>query len=1619
MDSSSSDCSESSHEEYCPKSYKKYKLKTTGGRKRSHKLVKPHKQIPQRKIASRSKSTSTNNLLASTSKSVIPQVKDYPDISKITIDDETHSNAHSAILETMSDFTDDKGVKLNPKLFNIGNQTLEQFLLGHARQETTHPLLQRSFAIPFPRFDASTKLNVDNYTTWKSTLDAFFAAQEIGYVFNDDPTTWSIDEKRINSRLAGIAMTTLSSEIIVSLSEAQKIDYWALMKHLKSQAYQMHDQRAYQLERDLIKMEFSSQSGSLRSFFANMTEKMTRYNEIAETKMDDSRKKKIMLEAIKNHPDFSAAYTFNSGSASKSLSFEELKNHLLATPKFDNQHQAGYQATDVANVANKHQQISKLKKPSPTFFCKFHKRYVHHTTENCLESKRSSSKQKQYKDKGNVAAIPELTYNEDSTYAYDFDDHSATLASHETDSLTGHVDHRKKPLNNSSEDLRSVLGVRHKVVQNIHYTNVMQRLDCRGKNFKHSAARKLNSNKLSLSNPQTEGQDFAESSSKNPKRKCVNNSLVSESPLIHFHNLKELNSQPNVNNSREFQHVIHKTLRGSDDQTNQQELNKTNLLYKNHSSVAFVSSENQGLNKSELRNESVKEFLWIIDSGASSHMTAHLSLLSNFSPSYEQKYVTIADGSKLLIEGHGEVSLMFKYQNTLRTLKLHNVAFVPGFNVNLLSVKALISDRNIKYVSFDQTFVRLQTKTNESIPIAKAHKSLYIFPQVVSDTYKSTPLSKNEFAHVCIHEWHKRTAHKHLDHVKKLAKALNFKVSKCDCDNDCEGCLKAKFHAQPFPQCSAKPDNPLDLVCSDIGGPEPLESLNGSIYYITITDACTDFTVVQTLRRKSDARIAIMNYFAWCKNCFNKYPSIFRSDNGGEFLGNELTSFMENNGIKHQRSTPYKQQQNGIAERKNRTLGDGMRAVLYQRQLPHFLWGEAINYVNDTFNSIPKKGQDKCPIDNFGNKSMQKAKFFEFGAPVYFETSPVSRTKLDPRGQSGLFMGYDHQAKAYRILKNRRIHIAHAITFVSDRLDDSEFNTQVQVNKNPSAQSQDVKTADMTRIFCEQTTSNDFPELRRSERIASKALSAQDSKDFVPKSYDQAIKCKEANHWVLAMEREMRALEDHNTWSVTELPQGRKAFGHKWVFKHKKEAGTIVGYKARLVANGYSQVADLDYDEIFAPVTRSATVRTMLALAGKLNWSIYQYDVDTAFLNGDIDKDIYMKCPKGFGFPENSVLKLQKSLYGLKQSARKWNEKFHKTLIDIGFKQSKADSCLYSYKHDEDTCYLICHVDDFLLSGPVETIIHNIASKIHYRFSIKAQGKVSNFLNIKISYENGSYNMNQAHYIETIATEFSLDEASPSKYPLDVGYYKLTDDKELEDITMYRKLIGMLLYVSTNTRPDIAVSVGILSQRLTKPRLLDMNEAKRIVKYLFHTRHYKLKLNDTTSDVIRHYSDADWANDPSDRKSISGCFSLIFGGAILWTSRKQTNITLSSTEAEFYALAETVKEAKWLYFILKDFNINVDLPIPILVDNMPTINYATNNKFSNNSKHIDIRLKFVHEFIKDNFIKLYHVGTKDNLADCLTKPLNGEALTKHRKLMNLIEVQNELKYKANFTSVHL
>jgi hypothetical protein len=515
-----------------------------------------------------------------------------------------------------------------------------------------------------------------------------------------------------------------------------------------------------------------------------------------------------------------------------------------------------------------------------------------------------------------------------------------------------------------------------------------------------------------------------------------------------------------------------------------------------------------------------------------------------------------------------------------------------------------------------------------------------------------------------------------------------------------------------------------------------------------------------------------------------------------------------------------------------------------------------------------------------------------------------------------------------------------------------------------------------------------------------------------PRTLKEAQSREDWPMWKTAMDIEIDTLLKANTWTPVQRPEDKNIVGSKWVFRIKYKAdGSIDKYKARLVARGFTQIYGVDYYDTYSPVARISSLRAVLAIAAHNDWEIESFDFNGAYLNGELDEDeeIYMQPPPGYDFEyEGEVLKLEKSLYGLKQAGRRWYETLSRALIDLGFWISENDPGIFIKYIDEDILILVIYVDDCTLTGSSAELIDEYIDILDSIFSLTHLGPIYWLLGIKIIRDRDArtISLSQTTYITNIIERFHLQDAKPLKTPMTPGTLPSKDDcpsDQTEHDYMakvpYREAIGSIMYAAIATRPDIAFAVSTLSQFLENPGRLHWEAVKRVLRYLSGTKDFKLTYG-TENHELTGYTDADGAAQKH-RKAISGHVFLINGGAISWSSRKQELVTLSTTEAEYVAATHAAKEATWLRKLLKEINIQDNTPTTLFCDNQSALKLATDDNYHARTKHIDTRYHYIRDVIAKGIINTVYCPTEDMVADALTKPLPAWKTFKHAQDLGL------------------
>lgn len=1054
-------------------------------------------------------------------------------------------------------------------------------------------------------------------------------------------------------------------------------------------------------------------------------------------------------------------------------------------------------------------------------------------------------------------------------------------------------------------------------------------------------------------------------------------------------------------------------------------------------------NKKKALLSQEVDTAGQNKVIWYIDSGASSHMSGNRNIFTNFFEKRANSKVYIADNTELECAGSGDIEVELM---TGESTTISNVTYVKNMTANLLSVNTMVK-KGFTVIFKEDGCKIIDAKSlkfeGEIIASATNVGGLYVL-----DT-KNHGTALMALGSDCHQLWHRRLAH--LNHVSMKA-LLNMSTGASFLANDkfdkCVTCINAKQQRKSFKVSKSKlAANRLDLLHTDLCSFEH-ESWSRAKYMFTIIDDCTRKVFAYFLKSKDGVTAAFEGFRTMIENeCDYKIKSV-RSDNGKEYCNERFENLLKINGIKHQLTVPYNPEQNGVAERYNRTIVEKMRAMMIDAKCDNRMWAEAANTAVYLINRSPtSKLHGMTPEEKWSGTKPDLSHLRVFGCPAYAHIPVQKRKKLDVKSKLYTFVGYCELTKGYRLIdpETHKLVVACSVEFLedvpvasayrkhknkaahlrtlqrsdhSDHSDEDELSIIAQSDEEEEfedeTETDDEEQDDSSHWDAQSRTTSDdnATKCSTSEEDTDRRYPARNRKekefpDFVsyicfegePDSYQDAISGSNSKKWKDAMQSEIDSLLKNNTYVLLEKPKNCNIVKNKWVFKIKKGAnGEILKYKARLVAKGCSQKFGVDYTETYSPVVSYSTLRFLFGLAVELNLQIQHYDVETAFLYGDLKEKIYMAQPEGFikKGDENKVCLLKKSIYGLKQSSRNFHFKTKEIFLKLGFRQNQYESCIFSKINGDSIIIIALYVDDYIVFHNDFDECDKLKNNLKSHFDIKDLGSAKQILGMTIERSNGKLKIHHKQYILNLLTKFGMLDSKPIGTPL-MPNLKLEKPNVVDQILPYQELIGSLMYLSVTCRPDIAYCASYLSQFNSAHDKTHWVAAKRVLRYLKGTMDYGLEYH-KTKEPLKCFVDADWGNDVNDRKSFSGFIFKMSGAAIHWESRKQKVVSRSSTEAEYISLSDGSREAVFLYNFAKDLLSKMSIckilipanGLKFFCDNNSAIALANNDLSNKRTKHIHIRYHYVKDQIVNGLINLNYLSTNEMLADFLTKSVSKE-----------------------------
>lgn len=970
---------------------------------------------------------------------------------------------------------------------------------------------------------------------------------------------------------------------------------------------------------------------------------------------------------------------------------------------------------------------------------------------------------------------------------------------------------------------------------------------------------------------------------------------------------------------------------------------------------------------------------WLIDSGCTNHMTHNKDLFRELSNASSSK-VRVGNGKYIAVRGKGTIAIS-TYSGTKF---ISDVLYVPEIDQNLLSVGQLIEKGYI--VLFENKTCLIKDVDGKDIFKVKMRgKSFALNP--LEEEQIAFPIKEN-----VTELWHKRLGHYHHQGLLQMkSKEMANDLPEFD-DHipNCKACQFGKQSRRPFPKATWRATKKLQLIHTDIAGPQRTPSLKGNLYYAAFIDDFTRMCWIYFLKHKSEVAHVFWNFKARVESESGCRIQSLRSDNGKEYTSEAFNRYCAEAGIHHQLTAPYTPQQNGVSERRNRFILEMARCMLHEKNLPKQFWAEAASTAVFLQNRLPTRAvRDKTPFEAwYGYKpSLNFLKIF--GCLCFTHVPQTKRDKLDKRALPGIFIGYSSVAKAYKVFQpqNGKMIISRDVHFMEDEewnWDDAK--EMKQTSKEPKLQFRILDKTDEGIEDWENEMVDDSPV--RGTRLLSDIYQRCNIAVCEPTNYEEA---KTDQNWIVAMKEELFMIEKNKTWELVSRPENRKVIGVKWVYRTKLNAdGSINKHKARLVVKGYAQIPGVDYSDTFAPVARLDIIRLLLAVAAQKNWKVFQLDVKSAFLNGYLQEEIYVEQPEGYvkEGEEDKVYLLKKALYGLKQAPRAWYSRIDEHLCNLGFAKSPSESTLYVKHNGDDVLIISLYVDDLLVTGNKACIVEKFKQEMMEVFEMTDLGLMAFFLGMEIKQSEHEVFICQKKYAKEILKKFKLGECREMSTPMNSKEKLCKEDgTEKIDQAYFRSLVGCLMYL-TATRPDILNVVSILSRFMHCASEWHLKAAKRVLRYVKGTCDFGIKFTRSKEFKLVGFSDSDWGGSIDDMKSTSGyCFTL-GSGIFSWSSKKQEIVAQSTAEAEFVAATSAVNQAFWLRKILIDLNLEQEASTEILVDNQAAIAISQNPVFHGKTKHFNIKLFFLREVQKDGAVTLVYCRTEDQIADVFTKPLS-------------------------------
>ncbi|CAI6010753.1 unnamed protein product [Closterium sp. NIES-65] len=521
-----------------------------------------------------------------------------------------------------------------------------------------------------------------------------------------------------------------------------------------------------------------------------------------------------------------------------------------------------------------------------------------------------------------------------------------------------------------------------------------------------------------------------------------------------------------------------------------------------------------------------------------------------------------------------------------------------------------------------------------------------------------------------------------------------------------------------------------------------------------------------------------------------------------------------------------------------------------------------------------------------------------------------------------------------------------------------------------------------------------------SPHLASLLLAPEGDPDALdiptPRSYAEAIEGPYSSQWQAAMDAEMASWKSTGTYVDAVPPPGANIVSGMWIFRVKRPPGSPPVFKARYVARGFSQRQGVDYFQTFSPTPKMTTLRVLLHVAAHRDYELHSLDFSTAFLQGSLHEEIWLRRPPGFtkSFPPGTQWSLRRPVYGLRQAPREWHDTLRTTLAALGFAPSTTDPSLFLRTDTSlPPFYILVYVDDLVFATADTAGLAYVKSELQKRHTCTDLGELRSYLGLQITRDRArrTITLTQSHMVQQVLQRFGFTYSSPQATPLPTRHSlsALPSDESVESSGPYAELVGCLMYLMTCTRPDLAYPLSILARYVApgRHRPEHMAAAKRVLRYLCSTSGMGLVLGGRSPVVLTGHADASWADDQATQRSSQGYTFSLGSGSVSWRATRSSSVLGSSCEAEIYAGAMAAQELRWLTYLLTDLGEPPRSPPVLYVDNKAMLPLCQEQRLEHRTKHIALRYFLARELQQRGQLRLAYVASEANTADVFTKAL--------------------------------